>query len=176
MSLIISLIFEVHQSNTGDYHFPPSDLGCRGSSLGWGNFSSSPISETFDPQANNHRKQGKDIHDLPLIPWEEAPGSLRPTLAHSNFVTSSHSIQTYGLKVVFYLPYLWSVHQTNTFKHLQTPLPRTNYHQDKVEDLQDYPFPPSGEASGSSLATSLTWETTLKIFFTFSHKWKHTDA
>ena len=46
------------------------------------------------PKTNKHRKLVEGLKDYPFLPWEEAPGSLRPNLAHPNFANFSLSIQT----------------------------------------------------------------------------------
>ena len=56
-------------------------------SLGWGHFSTYPISESFDPQKTKyHLKQG-DLQDYLFLLLGEAPGGLRANLAHPNFAT-----------------------------------------------------------------------------------------
>ena len=139
----------------------------------------------YTPETNTHWKQKEDFQGYPFLTLGEAPGSQRkfcsPELC--NFFTFCTDI---GLKVAYFLPFLWSVHLTNTravkgthwtiisrlqiwvvgvplsgslgWGHFLTPPisdtfnpppQKKNYHRELVENLQDYPFAPWGEAYGS---------------------------
>ena len=94
-----------HRGNirsTQDFLFPPSDLGCRGTTSrlpGVGDtIQPIPSPKISTPKTNYHRELVGVLLDYPFLLWGQPPGSLRANLAHPSFNTFFNLFTKIGAK------------------------------------------------------------------------------
>ena len=83
--------------DTSDYHFPPSDSSCRGTTWwlpGVGTLFSLFLSDKVDPNIILPPETERGPSGIFVPTFGMTPGSLRANLAHLNFATISQSTKT----------------------------------------------------------------------------------